>query len=132
MSWLPAEADQVCLTVNGEAIFPCVTVAKTFGQRGIGLMGRKQVPKAWGQGLLFPNCRSLHTCFMRFRLNIAFLDAEGVVLKVCEDVKPWRVCSGPKGTVYSVEWVGKSFLGEGSAAVPAAIREVDLTEDVAG
>ena len=43
-------------------------------ERGIGLMGRKEMPPAWGQALYFPNTRSLHTFGMRFELDVIFLN----------------------------------------------------------
>ncbi|MEI7880862.1 MAG: DUF192 domain-containing protein, partial [bacterium] len=47
-------------------------VADTFWKRSIGLMGKPGL-KA-GQGLLLSPCGSIHTCFMRFPIDIIFLD----------------------------------------------------------
>ena len=41
----------------------------------------------------FPRCRSIHTCFMRRALDVAFLSQTGEVLAVCREVAPWRVLS---------------------------------------
>lgn len=41
----------------------------------------------------FPRCGSIHTCFMRRTLDVAFLSRTGEVLAVCREVAPWRVLS---------------------------------------
>ena len=41
----------------------------------------------------FPRCGSIHTCFMRRALDVAFLSRTGEVLAVCREVAPWRVLS---------------------------------------
>ena len=61
-------------------------VADTFADRSRGLLGRQGFDGA----LLLPRTRSVHTLAMRFPLDIAFLDAELVVLDLCL-VRPWRV-----------------------------------------
>ena len=43
--------------------------------------------------LVFPRCASVHTCFMRHPLDIAFLDDSGAVLELHERVGPWRFLS---------------------------------------
>lgn len=43
--------------------------------------------------LAFPRCASVHTCFMRRPLDIAFLDDSGAVLELQERVAPWRFLS---------------------------------------
>ena len=45
--------------------------------------------------LAFPCCRAVHTCFMRFPLDIAFIDGRGEVLELHKDVRPWRFLSCP-------------------------------------
>lgn len=46
--------------------------------------------------LVLPRCRSVHTCGMRYPLDIAFVDKEGKVLASYEGVMPWRVLYEPK------------------------------------
>ena len=45
------------------------------------------------QGLLLPRCCSVHTCGMRFALDLVWLDGDGRVVDVEEAVRPWRVRS---------------------------------------
>lgn len=62
--------------------------AATFWSRLLGLMLLPHLPPA--QGLLLTPCRSVHTCFMRFALDVVFLDADLRVVAVVERLPPWR------------------------------------------
>jgi uncharacterized membrane protein (UPF0127 family) len=64
-----------------------IKVAETFFSKFLGFMLKKNANYA----LLFENCRSIHTFFMRFNLDILFLDKENKVIKVVRNVKPFRV-----------------------------------------
>ncbi len=66
-----------------------VRVAVTRRARLLGLAGLSPIPP--GIGLLLPNTRSIHTCFMRFTLDLLWLDAQGRVLRVDRGVAPWRL-----------------------------------------
>jgi len=43
------------------------------------------------KGLIFYHTNSIHTCFMRFPLDIVFLDKNSRVVKIKRRLKPWRV-----------------------------------------
>jgi uncharacterized membrane protein (UPF0127 family) len=64
-----------------------IKVAETFFSKFLGFMFKKNANHA----LLFKSCRSIHTFFMRFNLDIVFLDKENKVIKVVRNVKPFRV-----------------------------------------
>jgi len=53
-----------------------------------GLMGRKGLPDQ--AGLLIRPCSSVHTAFMRFSIDVVFLDRSLKVVKVAAAVKPFR------------------------------------------
>ena len=65
-----------------------VKTAASFGTRFKGLMGEKELPK--GEGLLLENCGSIHCCFMKFPIDVVYLDRDRRVVGK-ETVKPWRV-----------------------------------------
>ena len=71
-----------------------VPMASSVGARllGLALMRRKRAHPA---GLLIPNCRSVHTFGMLFRLDIAFLDSEQRVIELRCDVPPGRIVHCP-------------------------------------
>ena len=74
---------------NGELIAGRIERADTFWSRLCGLMGRKQL--AAQTGLLLEPCPQIHTCFMRFAIDVVFLDGQNRVVAVLENLKPWRM-----------------------------------------
>ncbi|MGI9019117.1 MAG: DUF192 domain-containing protein [Solirubrobacterales bacterium] len=46
-----------------------------------------------GQGLLLRPCGSVHTFFMRFAIDVVFLDAGWRILGVRERLGPWRTAA---------------------------------------
>jgi uncharacterized membrane protein (UPF0127 family) len=83
-------------------------LADRFVSRFLGLMGRSSLPA--GEGVLFVPGGSIHTFFMRFPLDAAFVSRDGVVLRVSAGVRPWRLARAPRGTRFVLE------LAEGEAA----------------
>ena len=53
-----------------------------------GLMFRGSLPS--GHGMLFRPVRGIHTNFMRFPIDLVFLDKENRVTKIREAMGPWR------------------------------------------
>ena len=68
MSWL----------VGNGRVLASAEVAATRAARRRGLLGRDDVVGA----LVLPRCRWVHTIGMRFAIDVAHLDADGVVLRV--------------------------------------------------
>jgi len=64
-----------------------IEVADSFFRRFLGLMGRKRI--ANGTGLLIAPCNSIHMCFMRFKIDVVYLDKNYRVLKTVENILPW-------------------------------------------
>lgn len=66
-----------------------VEKADDFFSRGIGLLGRSGLGP--GHALWLLPGKSIHTWFMRFSIDALFLDKGLSVVKVMEDMRPWRV-----------------------------------------
>lgn len=62
--------------------------ARRWWQRLRGLLGRRSIGD--GEGLLLEPCRAVHMMGMRFPLDIAFVDRQGVVVAVYADLAPGR------------------------------------------
>ncbi|MEI8139997.1 MAG: DUF192 domain-containing protein [bacterium] len=73
-------------------LIPELIVADTFWKRSVGLSGRSHLKT--GQGLLLRPCGSIHTCFMRFPIDVIFLDDHNQVVKTRQNVAPWRLVWG--------------------------------------
>jgi uncharacterized membrane protein (UPF0127 family) len=56
-----------------------------------GLLGRDGL--ASGEGLLLRPASSIHTFFMRFPIDVVFLDRGLVVLGIHDTIDPWRTAS---------------------------------------
>jgi uncharacterized protein len=74
-------------------------VADSVPSRMRGLLGRSGL--AEGEGLLIRPTNSVHMMFMRFAIDVVFLDRELVVRKVVEALKPWRMaaCRGSRAAL---------------------------------
>jgi uncharacterized protein len=70
-------------------------VAETPFTRLAGLLGRRELPV--GEGLLLRPAPSIHTFFMRFAIDVVYLDYDFTVLGATPNVKPWRF-AGRYGT----------------------------------
>ena len=64
-----------------------VMLADTFFTRLAGLMFRQKLPEA--TGLLLAPCNSVHMCFMRFAIDVVYIDKEYKIIKVVKSLRPW-------------------------------------------
>jgi uncharacterized membrane protein (UPF0127 family) len=78
----------VNITRNKTLANPLV-VADTFLSSLLGLLGKRSLPT--GQGLWILPCQSIHTMWMRFPIDVIFLDKDRVVVHFIENMKPFRV-----------------------------------------
>lgn len=74
---------------RGAVVAARVEKADDFVSRGLGLLGRAGL--AAEEALWLVPGKSIHTFFMRFAIDVLFLDARLTVVRVVEDMKPWRV-----------------------------------------
>jgi len=58
-------------------------------ERMKGLLGRDGLED--GEGIHIDPCNSIHTFFMRFPIDVLFLDKEGVVVRAFEAMPAWRM-----------------------------------------
>jgi uncharacterized protein len=90
------------MRADGELVCRC-RVATSFVSRFRGLMGTAELPR--GSGLLFPGTSSVHTHFMRFPIDVVFLDSEWRIVSVVAELRPWRFAAA-KSAVSVLELVG--------------------------
>lgn len=76
-------------------------IAATWWRRFVGCQFREHPGR--GFGLLLVPCHSVHTCFLRFPLDIALLDQTGHVVGIRLGVRPWRAILPVKGAFAVVE-----------------------------
>lgn len=85
----------------GGTVVSELEVADGFRARFFGLMGRDRLQSH--QGLLLRRCNSVHTCFMKFPIDLIYLDKEHKALSAVPAVPPWRVLFGVKGADSVIE-----------------------------
>ncbi len=76
-------------------------LANKFWSRGIGLLNRSSLER--GEGLLLKPESSVHCFFMRFPIDVLFLDGEGRVLKMYAPLRPWRTSTIVRGAKQALE-----------------------------
>ncbi len=81
---------------------PCfkLIVAYSLYSRLKGLMFKREIQK--DQAMMINNCNCVHTFFMRFSIDILYLDKEFKVIAV-RQLKPFRLSMPVKGAVKVVE-----------------------------
>jgi len=62
-------------------------VANTPFKRIKGLLGKKWLDK--GQALILDPCNSIHTLFMRFPIDVLFVDKNKCIVKAISSIKPF-------------------------------------------
>ena len=78
-----------------------INKAVTFFQRTRGLLGRKELKK--GEGLYIPKCRSIHTFFMKFTIDVVFIDVDNRITRLVPGLVPFRIAFGPRNTAGVLE-----------------------------
>jgi uncharacterized membrane protein (UPF0127 family) len=80
---------QVRNLTRGTSVGDAICSAKTSAERRIGLL--KHTGLAEGEGLWIVPCEAIHTFFMKFSLDLIYLDRKRRVKSVVPAVKPWRL-----------------------------------------
>lgn len=72
-------------TVLGES----VKAADTSAERNTGLLKHKELRH--GHGLWIVPCEGIHTFFMKFAIDVVYIDRKKTVRKVVRQLAPWRL-----------------------------------------
>ena len=86
-----------------------IEVADSFFKRLNGLMFRRRLKS--GHAMLLTDCPQVHTCFMRFPLDVIYLSNTYVVLGIEYALKPWRVGKKVAGTRHILELSAGNAVG---------------------
>ncbi len=80
---------------RGTVLCAQIEEAATAAARGKGLMGRPGL--AEGTGMLIGSgpipLMWIHTFFMRFPIDLVFLDRANRIMRIMPDVRPWRLAA---------------------------------------
>lgn len=86
---------------TGAVVADRIGVAATRGARAVGLLNRDGLEP--GEGLWIVPSRGVHTCWMRFAIDVIALDDDGVVIDRVVNLKPWRMRLPRRGTAGVLE-----------------------------
>jgi len=114
---------------TGAPIASDVERAATRVSRRRGLLGRDSL--AASHALMLEPCPAVHTAFMRFAIDVVFLDRQGYAVKIVRNLVPWRIAIAPRAHAVvemaagSLEHVDLSvgdrlFLSTDAGALPEA------------
>jgi uncharacterized membrane protein (UPF0127 family) len=73
---------------SGRTLATTLETAFDSASRNRGLLGRHGLPP--DTALIIAPCSSIHTCFMRFPIDVVFVRKDGTVARVRDQVGPWR------------------------------------------
>jgi hypothetical protein len=74
---------------TGQSIASALEIAATRRARRKGLLGRDGLER--DAALLLAPCCSIHTAFMRFSIDVAFVDRQGQVIRFARELGPWKI-----------------------------------------
>jgi len=76
-------------TETNKIVLEDLRVATGLFSRAIGLLGRRSINTNFG--IMFPKCRSIHTHFMMFPIDIIFVDDNNCITELYSNLKPWKI-----------------------------------------
>jgi uncharacterized protein len=85
----PAPRLQIANLTRQTELANCAELADHGAARNKGLLGRTSLPP--GAGLWIVPCESVHTFFMKFPIDLVYIDRNKRVKKVRRNVGPWRL-----------------------------------------
>lgn len=83
-----------------------IFIAESFLQRFLGYMLRKEPHH---ESILFKPCNSIHTFFMKFNIDVLFLDDNFIVVNKIENLKKGKIIMPQKGVTMVIEGEGGFF-----------------------
>jgi uncharacterized membrane protein (UPF0127 family) len=97
---------------RGATLVTAGRVADNYWTQLRGLIGHR--PLEPGEGLLIPRCNSVHTHFMRFPIDVLFVDRDHQVVAVTDTMKPWRFGRIHRRASYVIELPSGTVAGTGT------------------
>lgn len=91
-------------------------IASTFLSRLKGLMGRKTLKPS--SGLMIDPCNSVHCFFMKFPIDVAFVDKENRVCQIITGMKA--------GAVSPIVWKAKYVIEGNANAFSGRLKTGDI------
>ncbi|MGA9128054.1 MAG: DUF192 domain-containing protein [Terracidiphilus sp.] len=108
------------LNLNRNSILATsLEVADSSARRNRGLLGKERLKS--GEGLWIRPCEAVHTFWMRFSIDLVYIDRKYRIRKLCHAVPPWRL---------SVCLMAHSVLELPAGTIQSTNTEVDDVLDI--
>lgn len=82
-------------------------IADSLFSRLQGLLGKDSL--ASDEGLILKPCDSIHTFFMRFPIDAAFVDKNNRIIRLYHSLKSWRLSGIFLGAAFCIELPARTF-----------------------
>lgn len=82
-------AGPVRVLQTGKTLAARLERADTWTKRFKGLLGRESMDQ--DTGLYLEPCRQVHCFFMKFAIDVVFVDPDGLVVGLDRNLRPWHV-----------------------------------------
>jgi len=80
-----------------------LTPAFDSASRKTGLLRHESLPD--GHAIIIAPTSAIHTWFMRFPIDVVFVDQDGEVRSIVRNLQPWRIAASPRAYA-AVEMAG--------------------------
>lgn len=64
-------------------------LADTVVSAAVGLLNHRSLPN--GEGMLITPCSSIHMFFMKFAIDVVFIDRKNIVVGLVRNIQPFRI-----------------------------------------
>ncbi len=95
---------------QGHLIAENIKLADSFFSRLIGLMFKE--PLSEFDSLLIKKCNSIHTFFMKYPIDVIFMNKNFKVIRIYRNIKPWRMTRIVFGATQVIEFEAGKLLSE--------------------
>ncbi|MDD3853299.1 MAG: DUF192 domain-containing protein [Syntrophomonadaceae bacterium] len=107
----------VQLKLQEKTVIEQCILADSFTSRLKGLLGKKSITDR--EALILVPCDMVHTIGMRFPIDIVFVNREGLVLKIIENLQPNRIAARVSGAWAVIEM--QNGMADASGIKPSLV-----------
>jgi uncharacterized membrane protein (UPF0127 family) len=86
---------------TGELLVHKLEHANTPAKAAQGLLGRSRIEDNYA--MIIYHCQSIHTWYMKFSIDVVFLDAYRQVIFIVKNMVPWQYTGYIKDSQYAIE-----------------------------
>ena len=109
----PVAGFRLLNTRTDTSVADVLLTAFDSASRMTGLLRHRSLPS--GSALIIAPTSSIHTCFMKFSLDVVFVTKDGRVVKTCVNLPPWRLAAAFRAHAV-IEMTAGALAGSGTRA----------------